>query len=151
MDNLTTTLISSLMGAGVAAISLLISNALNFRVRIDENLREKRLAVYKTLWEKTKILPKWPKNPDVTYENLHKFSGELRDWYFDEGGIYLTAESRKAYEVVQDKLSEVVGDHQDITIISEGDYESIRVSCSSLRTELTRDLQSRKRTFMIGS
>lgn len=150
MEKLFNPLISALIGAGVTALVLTVNNFFSFRTRIDESLREKRLEVYKILWKETSLLPKWPENKDVTYKNLNELSKRLRDWYFNEGGIYLSTQARKAYEVVQDRISETVDQHQHelnipITYGKNGEYESIRDACSKLRTQLTGDLESRKR------
>lgn len=90
----------------------------------------------------------------MTYKNLNELSKRFRDWYFNEGGIYLSTQARKAYEVVQDRISEIVDQHQHelntaITYGKNGDYERIRDACSKLRTELTRDLESRKRILFL--
>ena len=154
MEELFKPLISALIGAGISALVITANNFFSFRSRIDENLREKRLEVYKILWKETSVLPKWPRNPDVTYKNLNELSKRFRDWYFNEGGIYLSTQARKAYEVVQDRISAAVDKHQHelntpITYGKNGDYESIRDACSKLRTELTRDLESRKRILFL--
>lgn len=143
--------ISALIGGGAAAISLIISNAFNFRARIDENLREKRIETYKILWKKTSLLPKYPRASDVTYGKLNGLSEGLRDWYFDDGGIYLTKESREAYGEVQKNLCEIVNAHPNEADrnIADSEYDDIVESCSLLRTKLTDDLQSRKRAFLM--
>lgn len=145
--------ISAFIGAIVGVIVFAINNATSLRTKIDESLREKRLLVYQDLWEKTKLLPKWPKASDVTYRKLNGLSGELRDWYFGKGGIYLTKESRDAYGEVQKNLCEIVNAHSNKADanISDLEYDKIVESCSLLRTKLTDDLQSRKRAFLMGS
>ncbi|PXX16108.1 hypothetical protein C8R27_10720 [Nitrosomonas ureae] len=145
--------ISAFIGAIVGVIVFAINNATSLRTKIDEALREKRLHVYQDLWGKTKLLPKYPKAPCVTYGQLNKLSEDLRDWYFGEGGIYLTKESRDAYGEVQENLCQIVNDHPNEadTNISDHQYDKIVESCSLLRTKLTDDLHSRKRTFLMGS
>lgn len=148
MEELFKPLISALIGAGVTALVITVNNFLSIRSRIDENLREKRLQVYKILWKETSVLPKWPRNPDVTYKNLNELGKRFRDWY------YLSTQARKAYGVVQDRISEAIDKHQHelntpITYGKNGDYESIRDACSKLRTELTRELESRKRILFL--
>lgn len=59
-------------------------------LKIDLDLRKRRLDVYQEIWQKTEILPKWPRAESVTYDNLHKFSESLRQWYFNKGGIFLS-------------------------------------------------------------
>jgi hypothetical protein len=36
--------------------------------QIDTDLRQRRIEVYKELWESTALLPKWAKDESVTYE-----------------------------------------------------------------------------------
>ena len=71
------------VGAVVSLVVTAISNALSYRAKIDEGLRDTRLALYRVLWKKTELLPKWPRRTDVTYEDLHELSGELRNWWLD--------------------------------------------------------------------
>jgi len=113
------------------------------QVSIDTDLREKRLAVYKDLWQKMGILSKWPKNEDLTYGTLQQLCREFRDWYFNEGGIFLSSSARKAYGDLQDRLVKVfVKNAADK--VEPADYEDIRLQCSVLRSEITNDLLSRK-------
>lgn len=152
MDNVTTIIVSALVGAVVAAAGAAIQNALTLRAKIDESLRLARLEVYKLLWKKTELLPKWPRANDVTYDKLGNLSKEFRDWYFGTGGIYLSKRARKAYEAVQTGLCQLVEANSANAVenISGTEYDLIRDYCSALRTELTRDLQSRKRSFLSG-
>ena len=152
MDKITIEIFSAIGGAILTAIVFMVKNAVSQRTKIDETVLIERRELYKKLWEKTKLLPKWPKATSVTYEKLHTLSEELRDWYFNEGGIYLSAEARQTYEHVQSSLCQAVAMHSDkqTATITDDEYENIREFCSQLRTELTHDLQSRKRTFLIG-
>ena len=87
--------ISALIGAIVSYIGTVLQNALKVQSKIDENLRNTRIEVYRILWEHTKLLPKWPKSNQVTYEKLFQLSNSLQEWYFDKGGMYLSTEARK--------------------------------------------------------
>ena len=110
---------------------------------IDTDLREKRLTVYKVLWQKMGMLSKWPKNEELTYGDLQQLCREFRDWYFNEGGIFLSSSARKIYGELQERLVNVfeknAKDKVEIT-----DYEEIRKQFSNLRSEITTDLLSRK-------
>jgi hypothetical protein len=147
MDNLGTAVISAFIGAVVSAIGAVIQNVLAARSKIDESLRADRIAVYKVLWQKTELIPLWPRATDVTYERLNTFSAELRHWYFTEGGLFLSTQAREAYGALQTSLSDVIeiatGRGQEV--ITEADYGTIQARCSALRTELTNDLLSRQR------
>jgi hypothetical protein len=116
---------------------------MDIRTKVDESLRETRIPVYKELWIKTALLPKWSRSEDVTYEMIIQFSADLRDWYFNQGGMFLSQKARGAYGDLQDTIH---------TVLSEGatgrmpnhDYHKVRNMCSKLRTELTNDLLSRR-------
>jgi hypothetical protein len=69
----------------------------------------------------------------------------LKTWYFEKGGggIYLSRRSRKRYGAVQDALAAALtGDPKGN--VPDPVYETIRVKCSALRTEMTEDLLSRR-------
>lgn len=110
---------------------------------IDSDLRAHRIEVYCELWKKTGLLPQWPRNPQLTYPQLRQFSTDLRDWYFERGGMYLSRNAREAYGKVQEALGSVLAANKGGTV-SDPDYDSVRTQCSKLRSELTNDLLSRR-------
>ena len=114
---------------------------------VDVDLRTKRIAVYKTLWAHTKILPRWPRDQGVTYEHLLVFTHTLRDWYFTGGGMYLSRTThRDGYTPLQDELERVL-EQSKAGLLSQSepdDYEAIRGKCSNLRSLLAADIESRR-------
>lgn len=107
-------------------------------------LQKERIASYKELWRLTKMLPKWPRSKDVTYEDLGKLSQLLRDWYFNEGGgIFLSRTAHTAYAALQDSLTAILVE-QPSGGISEEHYEAVRILCSTLRSGLAYDVGSRQ-------
>ena len=110
---------------------------------IDSDLRAHRIEVYAELWKKTGLLPQWPRNQQLTYPQLRQFTTDLRDWYFERGGMYLSRSARGAYGKVQEALGSVLAESKDGTV-STPDYEAVRTQCSNLRNELTDDLLSRR-------
>jgi hypothetical protein len=111
---------------------------------IDIDLRTKRIGVYEELWKSTAILPKWPKATGVTYEQLLLFSESLRTWYFQKGGMYLSLSTHKnAYSPLQDAVADVLRTRKSGPV-SDEDYEKIRSCCSTLRTALASDIESRR-------
>ena len=111
---------------------------------IDIDLRKRRLATYQKLWAATALLPKWPKAEGVTYERLLTFSDELRQWYFEEGGMYLSRSTHDdAYEPLQDALADILRTHKSGPI-SDHTYEAVRQRCSTLRAALAGDIESRR-------
>jgi hypothetical protein len=108
MDSMLIVVVSSLTGGAVAYLGALINSSLAMRTHIDQSLREIRISVYKDLWRRTGLLPQWPKSREVTYAKLADFSRDLRHWYFNEGGIYLSTESRAVYGSVQETVQAVI-------------------------------------------
>ena len=115
--------------------------------QIDVDLRTRRIEVYKDLWEKTALLPRWPKDEKVTYADLLKFTINLKDWYFMTGGMYLSRTTHdEGYFPLQKELEKVLNKGKDgpLSLENPNDYEAIRDKCSALRSLLARDIQSRR-------
>lgn len=117
--------------------------SLAFSSVIDTDLRTRRIPVYAELWEMTGLLPMWPWNTELEYEALHQLTGELRDWYFRTGGMYLSTSARDAYFEVQKSINGVIQSGGNGRI-DDDEYKAIRERCSALRTELAEDILSRK-------
>lgn len=118
-------------------------SSLAFVSAVDTDLRTKRIPVYAELWEKTGVLPMWPWNTELEYQDLHQLTRELRDWYFKRGGMYLSASARDTYFEVQKSINAILEKDQ-AGRVSHDDYKAIRDKCSALRTELAEDLLSRR-------
>jgi hypothetical protein len=147
MTETSTIILSALIGSIVSYIGSVLKNFIDVRAKVDESLRAKRTPVYEDLWKKTALLPKWSRREDVTYEHLDQFSSELRDWYFNQGGVFLSKRASKAYGNLQDTIHYVLCKGKKGILLkdnSNDDYEKVRVMCSKLRTELTNDLLSRR-------
>lgn len=111
---------------------------------IDLDLRKRRIEVYQSLWKSTALLPKWPRAENVTYADLAEMSQQLRLWYYDGGGMYLSRTSRDdGYGPLQGTIASVIGDGKT-GVLSPSDYEAVRKKCSALRTMLTADIESRR-------
>jgi hypothetical protein len=135
--------IPAIVGGAAGAIGSLVRDILSSRMKTDEKLRDLRTPVYKELWKLTERLPKWPR-ADITYRDLYEFSAELKTWYFEKGGFYLSRRSHKRYTAVQDALLEALTGAKETDAVSDDDYEAVRAKCSALRTEMTEDLLSRR-------
>lgn len=104
-----------------------------------------------------KVLPKYPSRlGEIKYSELLDCSHDLKDWYFDGGGLFLTSESRNAYFSIQEEITEKIlkkdfGSKNEKLKekVSSDDYESVRKEMSILRTELTNDLLSRERNIFM--
>jgi hypothetical protein len=115
----------------------------------DADLRDSRLEVYPHLWAATQPLAKWAREPPgfPTFGELEQLGVTLRRWYFEQGGLYLSAESREAYFQVQTGLAAVVarGDATHGQQVDEEVFDALRTIASWLRTTLTYDVGTRRR------
>ncbi len=156
-SELVTTVLASLGGGIVAAGALAawlgsvwkdrIARTEAALVQVDIDLRLRRIEVYKPLWELTALLPRWPRDTEVTYEHLHTFTEALRKWYFAGGGMYLSRTTHKeAYYPLQQELERVLGQGKvgKLSHKSPDDYVAIRDRCSTLRSHLATDIASRR-------
>jgi len=73
---------------------------------VDQSLRTNRETIYKSLWKKLEKLSKWPLNKDLAYQDLDTLLIEMKNWYFEEGGIYLSKKARGANGIVQKAIVE---------------------------------------------
>jgi uncharacterized caspase-like protein len=118
------------------------------RAEYDKDLRQHRLAAYEKLWQTTGTFPLYAQSEPVTREMTQQFAVELRKWYFDKGGIFLTDAGRDAYFAVQAAVKNVLERHPmdgppDIELPPD-DYESVRAACSALRSKLVSDVGTRR-------
>ena len=110
----------------------------------DRALQIKRLKVYPELWELTQTLPKWPRDT-VTNGTLAKFSQDMQNWYFQTGGLYMSDRTQRAYRHVQEAMEDIgPQDRNELDDISGEEYETVRKRCSTMRTQMTLDLGTRR-------
>jgi hypothetical protein len=116
---------------------------------VDLDLRKQRLEHYKELWALTKILPRYPRDENVTYENLGEFFEKLRSWYYEKGGMFLSRGAHdQAYTPLQETLSKILQQCSSGRLSNEH-YDEIRRKCSYLRLALADDIKSRREAIRI--
>jgi hypothetical protein len=128
--------------------------AIQFGSTVDLDLRAHRIKAYEALWKMTSVLPRWPRAKELTYRQLKEFSADMRVWYFEVGGLYLSERSMRSYNDLQEKIWSILDEiaEPDLDRIVQGSerrdlgshYDSIRLKCSKLRTSLTSDVLSRR-------
>ncbi|MFL5384223.1 MAG: hypothetical protein ACJ8GN_17010 [Longimicrobiaceae bacterium] len=147
----------------VGLVAGFIGSVLAERTRIDESVRAARLECYTKLWRKTELLPAYPVAAEVTYDELLALTEEMRDWYFREGGMYLSKASRKRYGDAQEEIGRVIGGKLLVNgqvvesprkagtlSLSDPEYVRVQHRLSALRTSMAGDLLARSRTLTIG-
>jgi hypothetical protein len=121
--------------------------------RYDAALRDLRLGVYPQLWAALQPLAKYAREPPgpPAAKDIEALSVRLRRWYFEEGGIYLSAEAREAYFQLQDALTAVIGSERasmaaDPSVrLAPDTFTALQAIASWLRTTLTYDVGTRRR------
>jgi hypothetical protein len=149
MSEVAIVIISAITGA----LASLLVEMYRTRTQLDETLRKDRMEAYKVLWGITGKLPLYPPEPNLPYVSLLRISKAMREWYFNVGGIYLSAETRDVYFSVQKFLIDysqkqgILFPYTDETsqkYNEASDYEKVRRKLSDLRTQLTKDIDSRR-------
>ena len=136
------------IGGAIAGIAgTYLSAILKFRkdlaFKYDTDLREKRIPEYRELWKLLQPLAQYARPGPFTFEVAQQLTQNLRRWYFEGGGIFLSDRSRDAYFALQESLKEVSKEDSARSLEPEP-FETIRKRSSDLRTALTRDVGTRK-------
>jgi hypothetical protein len=124
----------------------------DLEIAYDTDLRNQRIQVYKELWKRLQPLAKYSRPEPVTYQTIKKLSETLRQWYFEEGGLFLSERSRDAYFALQDELTKKLAElgQQEDKLLPETTFEYLRKKGSDLRSRLTEDVGTRKASQMAG-
>ncbi|UGU16077.1 hypothetical protein LS482_20665 [Sinomicrobium kalidii] len=121
-----------------------IKTYFDLRKEVVSAIWEKRLNAYNKLWTISGVLPLWPRDKTLTYKQLFETCNDLKNWYFNFGGILLSRKSRKTYGKLQETLYEKTK-KQTAEKITCAEYEEIQKSFHLLRNQMTKDLTSRNR------
>ncbi len=121
-----------------------------YRGSIGQEVWKVRKETYAELLGYMKILPLWPtRSGKATFGELQRLSKKFRNWYFGNGGLFLTEVSKRHYFDVQSSIQDLLQRHPDTKEIIDPDiYKAVRKKLSALRTEMTNDLLSRERDLL---
>jgi hypothetical protein len=143
-------IVGFLLGLASAYIGLYWKVKKDLEAQYDKDLRSERLKAYVALWKLLQPLAKYARSEPVTPKSLKKLSGDLRQWYFEVGGLFLSAQTRDAYFSLQDELkTKSTADAGQLDReLTDRDFEELRKRGSSLRTATTVDVGSRKKPLI---
>lgn len=149
MNDYALSMITLVAGGLVGTAATYISAKQKFRddlqAKFNEALHNKRTETYQRLWMQLEVLAKYARPEPVTPERLRTLTEDLRKWYFNVGGLFLTDHSRDAYFAVQDAIrDELAKKNSPEEEITPEAFEFIRKKGSRLRTSLSADLRSRE-------
>jgi hypothetical protein len=130
-----------------AAVGATVSSWLGGRQAVSQDLRERRLASYPSVWTRTSVVSRWPRT-NAGIENLEALHGDLRTWYYTVGGLYLSENARTRYGHLQELVGRVV----DRGVAdSDVDYDDVMEAASAFRSALTEDIQSRQQRSLVAA
>lgn len=126
---------------------------LDMRVEYDKTLHDKRLELYTKLWPSTEPLGRYVPHFSLTYNKVSKVAAEMHQWYFNEGGIYLSKHSREPYFDLKKQMLRVIDDKRlaatpDARIEDEETCNAILDAATTLRTSLADDIRTRRAPWL---
>ena len=152
--SIVTPVVTGIAGVLVASSIALVKGAIASRSKENEELRSWRLKAYPVVWKLTSTVPRWPRS-NPSYRELWSLHYALRDWYYNTGGLYLSANARARYGDMQELLDTYLGDRArdddapvprpaSGTAWAHSPYKALMDACSAFRTALTEDLATRR-------
>ena len=142
-----TGVLSAIITAWVTYLTTVVKIKKDLEATYDRDLRDRRMAVYKELWKHLEPLAKYARPLPFSLALAKDLTQTLRIWYFETGGLFLSQQTRDAYFAVQDALKVVCDDKglDEDEAISGARFEAIRKKGSTLRTQMTVDVGTRRR------
>ncbi|MBL7780628.1 MAG: hypothetical protein JNM22_05370 [Saprospiraceae bacterium] len=143
LESVVTFLIGSVAG-------VMLKNWFDYKLMVYEELWKKRFDAYRQVFQISSALPLYPEPARLNHEDMKTVSEELRDWYFEGGGLLLSSVTRDIYFEVQESIQIVLKNSAPEKFVSDTDYTAVRKNFSRLRTEFSNDLMSRRRVKMLS-
>jgi hypothetical protein len=132
------------LGIAFGGATAYIQGALSARSKAGEELRERRLEAYPTIWQETASISRYP-STELTWADVKALHLAFRRWYFTSGGMFLSERSRDRYGDVQELLGAyLAGEDDEARLVELADYETLAETCSAFRTAMTEDLATRR-------
>lgn len=144
-EKLIISIVSGLVGAALTYLLAILKLRKELEIKYDIDLRDMRIPEYLKLWKLLEDLAKYPR-PKLNVNDMDKLTRSLMEWYFEEGGLFLSENSRDEYFALQEAIKEVLACRCQApeSEIDEPTYEMLREKGSELRTALARDVGTRK-------
>lgn len=137
------TIVTAAAGIVVAIITGFVSYrsaGWNLRKDLEVELRRQRLEGFKKLWALSEPLCEFGRTGPferTTTKSLEDLSSDLRHWYYAQGGIFLSEESRDEFIRFQEALRQVIQKASDSAdVLDEAKREELRQAAGDLRTSL---------------
>lgn len=154
-DKILFAIVSAVISLVSSVVTFLVTRSksrLDMTIEYDKALHEKRLELYKQLWPKTEPLGKYASPDSFTYKSVTAVSSDMHDWYFNEGGLFLSRKSRTPYFLLKNAIQKVIDDKQ-LAIkpdqqIPDAARQAIIDAAGRLRTSLADDVRARNAPWL---
>jgi hypothetical protein len=148
-------LIAGLVSGAITSVITYFATAAKIRLELtieyDKELRKDRLGAYLKLWPKLKPLARYSPPSPVGHQLVKKTSENMRDWYFDTGGVYLSRESRDRYFKLKATMQKII-DNPKIPekdgSLPPGLVATLHDEATELRAALSDDVGTRQEPFL---
>jgi hypothetical protein len=148
-------LLAGLVSGAITSVITYFATAAKIRLELaveyDKELRKDRLCAYLKLWPKLKALAKYSPPEPVSHELVKRTSEDMRDWYFDIGGVYLSRESRGPYFKLKKEMQRIIDDPARQTQVGPIPSELVTTlhdHATKLREALSDDVGTRQEPFL---
>ena len=152
LQSLLAGLVSGAITAVVTYFATLSKARLDLAIVYDKELRDHRLAAYKQLWKLLKPLARYSPEAPVTYQIVKETSESMRDWYFDQGGIFLSRESRNPYFELKEMMQRIIDDQElqkeKDRLLDANRLQPLHHQGTVLREALSNDIGTRQLPFL---
>ena len=121
---------------------------LDMTIEYDRALHERRLELYKKLWPMTAPLGRYGTPESYTYQSIENVHLQTSQWYFEEGGLFLSKRSRDPYFRVKNLMHAALktndnGINLEQAIPPDARDEIIEAA-GQLRNSLADDIHARR-------
>lgn len=133
-------------GALVAYVGAVVKFRKDLEAEYDKDLRSKRLESYKNLWKYLQLLARYDRPKPLNIQTITELTNSIRQWYFEEGGLYLSEATRKTYFDLKKAIQIIIESNKYRTdeLLDKKDSADILEKASLLRASLTKDVGTRK-------
>jgi hypothetical protein len=133
-------------GALVAYVGAVVKFRKDLEAEYDKDLRSKRLESYKNLWKHLQLVARYDRPKPLNIQTITELTNSMRQWYFEEGGLYLSEAARETYFDLKKAIHKIMesNKYQTDELLDKNDHTDILEKASLLRASLTKDVGTRK-------
>jgi hypothetical protein len=148
-------LLAGLVSGAITSVITYFATAAKIRLELaveyDKELRKDRLCAYLKLWPRLKALAKYSPPEPVSHQLVKRTSEDMRDWYFDIGGVYLSRESRGPYFKLKGMMQNIIDDpamQKQVGSLPRERVTALHDQATKLREALSDDVGTRQEPFL---